>query len=181
MKEPPMITAHLPAAWCMARPFRARARGIMAAALLGAVLPDLDLLFFYFVDGRSLHHHRYWVHVPAFWAAVAAIALPIARRGGWLGPALAFLGSVLLHMILDTTVGGIMWGAPLDTRLHRLVVVPASQPHWLLSFVLHWTFALEILVWIAFASILARDRFGKKTHRPHFPPSTPVDSTRGSP
>ena len=68
-----MLTAHLPAGYCLARLSPRRAPYVLAAALLGAVLPDFDLLAFYLLDGRSIHHHRYWVHVPLFWAAAAVI------------------------------------------------------------------------------------------------------------
>ncbi|KAG1647501.1 Bicyclomycin resistance protein [Nymphon striatum] len=36
----------------------------MSAAIFGAILPDLDLIWFYFVDRGAFHHHLYWVHVP---------------------------------------------------------------------------------------------------------------------
>jgi hypothetical protein len=124
-------------------------RLMLPAALIGAVLPDFDMLWFHFVDHGSIHHHRYWVHVPAFWAVVAALALPVlaffARR--CLAPAVMFFAALLLHMLLDSIGGGILWGAPFSDRLYTLVEVPASQPHWVLSFLLHWTFMLELGIW----------------------------------
>ncbi len=119
----------------------------MPVALTGAVFPDLDMLFFHFVDGGRIHHHRYWVHVPAFWAAVGVLALPVLAWRGWLQQGLVFLAAIFLHLVLDTIGGGILWGAPFDDRLYSLVTVPATQSHWVLSFVLHWTFAAELLIW----------------------------------
>jgi hypothetical protein len=143
-----MLTAHLPSGYVLAR-LAPKGRWLMPAALIGAVLPDFDMLWFHFVDHGSIHHHRYWVHVPAFWAAVAALALPVlaffARR--CLAPAVMFFAALLLHMLLDSIGGGILWGAPFSDRLYTLVEVPASQPHWVLSFLLHWTFMLELGIW----------------------------------
>lgn len=141
-----MLTAHLPAGYCLGK-----GTGLtgwsFAAVMVGSVFPDLDMLFFLFVDHGAIHHHRYWVHVPLFWAIVGALILPFLRGSRWMRPALAFLTAIFLHLLLDSISGGILWGAPFDSRLHALVTVPASQPHWILSFLLHWTFLLEILIW----------------------------------
>lgn len=119
-----MLTAHLPSGYVLARLAPEKHRLLMPAALIGAVLP-------------------------AFWAALAALALPglavFARS--LLAPALIFFAALFLHMVLDTIGGGILWGAPFDNRLHTLVEVPAAQAHWVLSFLLHWTFLLELGVW----------------------------------
>lgn len=146
-----MLTAHLPAAYCLARPLRGKARWILPAALLGAVLPDFDLLAFYFLDDAGIHHHRYWVHIPAFWALMAVIGIPAAGLFGLRRAAMAFLASIVVHLVLDTIGGGIMWGAPVDDRLRTLVTVPATQSHYILSFIMHWTFLLELSIWAAFA------------------------------
>ena len=140
-----MLTAHLPSGYVLAR-LGPEGRWLMPAALIGAVLPDADMLWFHFVDQGQIHHHRYWVHVPAFWAAIAALTLPVlaVRARRWLAPAAMFFAALLLHMVLDSIGGGILWGAPFSDHLYALVEVPASQPHWALSFLLHWTFLLEL-------------------------------------
>lgn len=142
-----MLSAHLPSGYVLAHGLPRRTPLIMAAALIGAVLPDLDMIWFYFVDHGSIHHHRYWVHIPAFWAAMAVITLPVLAKKGYLDTGLAFFAAILLHMVLDSIGGGIMWLAPFDDRLISLVTVPASQSHWVLSFILHWTFVLELVIW----------------------------------
>ena len=81
-----MITAHLPASYCLVRGIGLEGRHVLGVALLAAILPDTDLLLHYFVDDRQFHHHRYWVHIPVFWAVVACFAMPIAY---WLKQALA--------------------------------------------------------------------------------------------
>jgi hypothetical protein len=145
-----MLTAHLPSGYCLARTMRADGV-VLLAALLGAVLPDIDLTFFYLVDGGSIHHHRYWLHVPAFWIAVGALVWPVLS---WVGHGHAitfFLGAVFLHLLLDSIGGGIMWLYPWDNTLYEMVTVPASRSHWIWSFVFHWTFGLELAIWIAAA------------------------------
>ncbi len=90
-----MLTAHLPSGNVLARRFPRDVHWLIPVELIGAVLPDFDMLLFHFVDDRSIHHHRYWVHVPVF----------------------------------------------------GLVTVPPTQSHWIASFILHWTFLLELIIW----------------------------------
>lgn len=145
-----MLTAHLPAGYCLTRLATGRRNAgwaVLAIVLVCSVLPDFDLFFFYFVDGRSLHHHRYWVHIPAFWAAVAAITLPIVWRTRYRLVAILGFAAIILHLVLDTIAGGILWLAPFDTTLYRMTTVPAIYSHVMISFILHWTFLLEFVVW----------------------------------
>lgn len=153
-----MITAHLPAGYLTGRAFKGRSGAIMAAALIGSILPDFDLIWFYFVDDRALHHHRYWVHAPGFWLMIAAVALPALKAlyPKALRPALAFFAAVFVHLVLDTLAGSIMWLWPLSTTLYALVEVPATQSHWILSFLLHWTMLCELAIWIAALFFLVR-------------------------
>lgn len=141
-----MILAHLPSGYILARLSR-RAAGLpLLAALAGAAFPDLDLVWFYLVDGRSVHHHRYWFHAPGFWLIVAAAILAIitVRAPRHLPAFGLFFAAIFLHLILDTLAGSIMWGWPFSTRLVALVEVPATQTHWILSFLAHWTFLVEL-------------------------------------
>ena len=142
-----MLTAHLPSGYVLAHGFGKHMPWGLPVALTGAVLPDLDMLFFYFVDDRAIHHHRYWVHVPAFWVTVAAVGLPVLAWLGQVRLALMFFAGVFLHLLLDTVGGGIMWAAPFDTTLYSLVTVPPVQAHWIASFILHWTFLAELAIW----------------------------------
>lgn len=152
-----MLTAHLPSGYVLWRSLP-RVKWGMPAALAGAVFPDLDMLWFHFVDDRAFHHHYYWVHVPLFWLAVAAVVLPLVWRTVWRGAALVFLAAVFLHLLLDTIAGGILWGAPVSDHLFALVEVPPTQGTWVWSFVLHWTFLLEVAVWIASMALILRRR-----------------------
>lgn len=144
-----MLTAHLPSGYVLARSLPKGVPLLVPVALIGAVLPDIDMFWFHLVDERAVHHHRYWVHIPAFWLAVAAIGLPLAWWLGHLRTAAVFFAAILLHLILDTIGGGIMWGVPFSDRLYELVTVPPDYSHWIISFVLHWTFLAEVAIWLA--------------------------------
>lgn len=143
-----MILAHLPSGYLVARGFGARSGIVVTAALIGSVLPDFDLIWFYWIDDRAFHHHRYWVHIPGFWLLVAAVFLSVTRalRPAFVLPACAFFAAIGVHMVLDSVGGGIMWLWPFDQRLFSLVEVPASQSHWVLSFLLHWTVLAELML-----------------------------------
>lgn len=55
----------------------------MTAALLGAIAPDLDLFYFYTLDGRQHHHYSYWTHYPSVWFALMLLAWGASRIKPW--------------------------------------------------------------------------------------------------
>ena len=145
-----MIIGHLPSGYILGRAFGFGTQVLMGAVVLGAVFPDFDLLFFYLVDNRAFHHHKYWVHAPGFWVLTSLI---VALALAWLyRPALplfgAFVAGNLLHTLLDSIAGGIMWRWPFSTNLVSLVTVQPTHSHFVLSFMAHWTFWLEIALWL---------------------------------
>ena len=150
-----MFVAHLPAGYLATRlllrgrvlPSAARRR-LMALGLAASVLPDLDLLWFFLVDHRRQVHHTYLPHKPFAWLAALAVAAAALRLLGASRPAwtaLAVLGvNVMLHLVLDTTAGGIRWLWPWS-EAELAMSQPVARHHpWYLNFVLHWTFALEL-------------------------------------
>jgi inner membrane protein len=151
-----MFLAHLPAGYLMARRLAPRltrdpsqARRLTAICLVASVLPDIDLIYFYLIDGRQTLHHDYWTHIPSFWllATGAAVALfRIARTPVPWAAVAALLAGVILHLALDTVTGGIAWLYPYDTGRAALIDVPARFDWWVLNFVLHWSFVLEIAI-----------------------------------
>lgn len=155
-----MLIAHLPAGFILgtlARHWTGNARAIMPAALLGSVAPDLDMFYFYLVDGQQTHHHGYFTHWPLFWLALGSVVLPLVR---WLWPrfvsaAVVFFIAVMFHMVLDSIAAPMHWLMPFSDVAVELVTIPARYSHWVLSFVLHWTFALEITIcaWAGFLGI----------------------------
>lgn len=168
-----MIIAHLPAGYVLARLMRVPTGPVFAATLLGSVFPDFDMFWFHLVDDRAFHHHRYWVHAPGFWLILAAVVLPLLRvfAPRALPAALMFLLAVLIHLVLDTLVGSIMWLWPFSTELYQLAEVPATQSHWVLSFMVHWSFMAEIgiILWapkFALISFPIRSAPGAMSARP---------------
>lgn len=151
-----MLTAHLPSGYLLARAAPLDIPRLMPVALVGAVFPDLDMIWFHLVDDGAIHHHRYWVHIPAFWLAVATVVLPLAWWAGCLRTAAVFFAAIFLHLVLDTIGGGVMWGAPMSDHLFEMVTVPAAYGHWVISFMLHWTFLLELAVWATAAWLWVR-------------------------
>ena len=70
----------------------------------------------------------------------------LMTRAARMRAAALFLIAVLGHLILDSFAGGIMWLWPLRDHLYSLSSVPATQTHWVLSFMLHWSFLPELAI-----------------------------------
>lgn len=159
-----MFIAHLPAGYLLSQthPTLKRHRFWVMA---GAVLPDLDMLYFAFIDAGSTHHHSYLTHRPALWACGVVLALMLHRHGAARRLLAQSLGA-LLHMLLDSVVGAINWGWPAWTFSAPLVVVPARYDWWVMSFLTHWTFAVELVICLSAACLYAQRRVrGARTLR----------------
>ena len=80
-----MFIGHLPGAYLLVRPFSERLpAALFPAAMVGSVLPDIDLLAFYFVDNRAHHHHDYLTHRPILWAGMLLVlSFGLHRPGKW--------------------------------------------------------------------------------------------------
>ena len=72
-----MFIAHIPSGYILAKFLekKLKATGLskktfFALLMVGAVFPDLDLFYFYFIDGRSVHHHKYFVHWFSVWLPI---------------------------------------------------------------------------------------------------------------
>ena len=162
-----MILGHVPAGYLAATAALDRAgveggqrQWLLAVALVASVAPDLDLLYFYAVDG-SVHHHSFPTHWPLTWIAGAGVGLLVAaaRRSPFLALASVVAGAAgLLHLALDTVAGAVRWGAPFSDRAYTLVDVPASHEWWVASMVLHWTFAVEVALVMAAGVVAWRRR-----------------------
>jgi inner membrane protein len=169
-----VFIGHLPAGYLASLPFVDRAppelrRRAMMTGLVGSVLPDLDLLWFYLVDHRRHVHHAYLPHLPAAWLATLAVtALPAwlsgARGRTWLLPGV-FAANVMLHLGLDTIVGGVEWLWPWSDHELVLVEVPPLHQPWFLNFLLHWTFALELVLAVVAVWVFLSRRRGVLIHQ----------------
>lgn len=170
-----VFLAHAPAGYLASHVFgRQHARALTIACMVGAVFPDVDMLWFYFVDDARVHHHRYWTHVPLFWAALAPF-LCMHRLGR------ALLVGIATHLALDTIAGDIQWLQPFSDRFVHLVTVPARPgAHWIVSFALHWTFALEVVIGIAAAAVAFCRTCSHATSRNNSSASSAPSTSRAS-
>jgi inner membrane protein len=151
-----MIIAHLPAGYILstllfpriANPGVPR-RTFIRAGLLGAVAPDLDMIYFYAVDHRAHSHHSYFSHFPCVWLLLLlTVVLWLYRTKRKDLPLLAtiFATNGLLHMLLDFIASNIYWLAPWVNKPFSLFTVSRLYEPWWLNFLLHRSFALEIAI-----------------------------------
>lgn len=162
-----MIIGHAPSGYLLAsllrNNFPARdiaAKWFLTAGVIGALAPDLDMLYFYLVDHRQHHHHTYPSHYPIVWLillAVSASGLYLKRASKLAGLAFIFCLGGCLHILLDSIVGNIWWFAPFLDRPFSLFTVPALYHPWWLNFILHWSFGLELVLWL-WALLIYRKR-----------------------
>jgi membrane-bound metal-dependent hydrolase YbcI (DUF457 family) len=146
-----VFIAHLPAGYLTAR-LVARRLGVpvspslVLAGLAGGIFPDIDLFYATLIDHWSVHHHRYWTHLPLFWLTVSAAALLLFRLTGETRQCtVIFLLAVWSHLLLDSVAGDIWWLWPWLDVPFSLVTIPAIHSPWYLNYLLHWTFALELI------------------------------------
>jgi len=117
-----MFIAHLPAGYVGSKllfsrfeHYGVKQKDFLWAGISGAIVPDLDLLYFYLLDHRQHHHHSYFTHFPILWACLVLISTAWLAWGK--SKALAVLTAIfslngMFHMVLDTVVGDIWWFAP---------------------------------------------------------------------
>lgn len=153
-----MLIAHAPAGYIVSRllaprfeALAARYRAFVAWGMLGAVAPDLDLLWYLLVDRKQHPHHDYLTHWPLTWVLAMALSWLWLRRHPATG-ALAFSFSLgcFSHTVLDTVVGGIHWLAPFSDVSYRLFT-PGKDfiGMWWFYMLFHWSFKLELGITLA--------------------------------
>ena len=152
-----MFIAHLPAGYILTKTIQKKAdtKNYLWIGLLGSIFPDLDLFYFYLIDGRQTLHHDYWIHTPFYWLSIGIIiftALWIFKKRDYFLPAILFFSNIFLHLLLDTVVGKIAWLFPLSDEAYYLFDVPAVYGFWVYNFIFHWTFLFEVgvVIWAAF-------------------------------
>lgn len=162
-----MFIAHVPSGYILSVSLLERLRrplvpaaSVLWAGMTGALAPDFDLAYFFLVDHRHTHHHKYFTHWPMFWLLLLVIAMLWLRFDGKSRTALlswVFCLGCTLHVILDSFVGDIWWFAPSVDKPFALFTVQAVFQPWWLNFILHWSFAVEagICLW---AGLLYRRR-----------------------
>lgn len=152
-----MFIAHAPSGYLLAKAIirpgcsSAFAKAIILVGVVGAVIPDIDMVYFYLFDHR-LHHHKYFTHWPITWLALLLMTTVLLRwaatkKAAFLLAVFALGG--MLHMLLDSVVGDIWWQAPWLKQPLKLFTIEAVYQPWWLNFILHWSFAVELLICLA--------------------------------
>jgi len=136
-----MLTAHLPSGYLLGRlleknknirngpDIEASTAWVLPAAMIGAMVPDLDMLYFHFVSLGRVHHHMFVSHWPLAWLALGVPIIMLAQLKGSVpqkNAAMAFFMGVLLHFLLDSVAAPIFWLMPFAPGRIELVTVPAS-------------------------------------------------------
>jgi len=149
-----MLIAHAPMGYIIAKKQKVEKKSLAAASILFSVLPDFDLLYYYIFDDGKRSHHLYFPHLPIVMFGSFLILLPFMqfRPMKKFRPYISlFYINWLVHLLLDTVTGGIAWLYPLKNTLIKLIQIPAHMSHWILSFVFHYSFLIEIgIVFYAF-------------------------------
>lgn len=144
-----MLIAHLPTGDCLARLCQKHSSNWpILPTVIGSILPDLDMLWFYLVDS-SIHHHKLPPHLPIYWIiglTTVALLLWLFKRKSGLVYLAGFAAGLFLHLILDSLFAPIWWFYPIVDKPIELLQIPATHSHWILSFVLHWSFLLELTI-----------------------------------
>lgn len=156
-----MVIAHLPAGYLLTKHLQSRfhATSLLWAGLLGSILPDFDILYFYLVDAQQVSHRSYITHWPLFWLGVAYLVLPFVRI--W-GSRVAFTACVFLfaniglHMLLDSVMAPVYWLQPYSEESFQLLKLKYTHAYsfWLWNYMAHPAFLMEIAICIA--ALLAR-------------------------
>ena len=151
-----MFIAHLPAGYIatvLSRkkwPSKTASSWFAVASCVGSVAPDFDLIYYYVWDKQQHHHHGYWTHYPIIWFPLLVFMLLLIKlfprfHKPFICMAVFFF-SGCVHLLLDTVVGDIWWGAPFIDKSFSLFYVPAIFSPWWLNFILHWSFLLELII-----------------------------------
>lgn len=132
-----------------ARFFQNASTVIIMAGIIGSIAPDFDMVYFYLIDHRQTHHHKYFTHWPLLWICLVAVSLVWFRVSRYCKAAslsLVFAAGGVLHLILDSFVGDIWWFAPFGKNPYAMFTVPALFKPWWLNFFFHWSFAVELVM-----------------------------------
>ena len=151
-----MLIAHLPAGYLVTKAVIKRlrfdsiieAKYLWMLGVLFSIVPDLDLFYFYLFDS-SVHHHKLFPHLPIFWLGAFmlffALAFSIKSRALYYAGLVCGI-NVLVHLLLDTFVGFVWWLYPAIDKPYYLVLIPNNYGHWIINFILHWSFVFELII-----------------------------------
>lgn len=150
-----MIFGHLPAGYITSKLLLKNFQNCSVNAnvfifwgMLGAIAPDIDLLYYLLIDPSQPqhHHHKYVTHFPIFWLTLLLISLLwlLLHHSHSQNAASSFIFTLngFIHIVLDTITGHILWLAPFMDRPFSLIKDSSEGVHYFT----HWTFGLEIVL-----------------------------------
>ncbi len=101
---------------------------LLATAILGAVIPDIDALFYH--DLRD--HHDSWLHYPVFWIILIGSLLLVNQVGRIIIPEyiLSFIIGLTSHFLLDwlsARMAGMKLFFPLSRKSYSLFPLDKTE------------------------------------------------------
>lgn len=154
-----MLIAHMPAGYILSvaalglrnstrNHTHKHTRLCLYTGLLGSILPDFDILYWFFIDDGHTFHHAYWTHIPLYWAALAVLLWLLRGKLTEAVRAAApfVLMGVAAHLVLDSVASGIMWFYPFSREMLHTTEIPVRYGHWLIDMLTHWTFFIELAI-----------------------------------
>lgn len=152
-----MFIAHLPSGYILAKLLEKKFKQNLLSkkvffiiVMIGAVFPDIDLIYFYLFDNRSVHHHKYFLHWFSFWIPIFLMSYFYFKRSIYSHKfalmVMLFSGAALLHIGLDTFVGDVWLFAPFIDQPYVFFEVTSRYQPWWLNFILHWSFLVELIL-----------------------------------
>lgn len=164
-----MFIAHLPSGYILAKLLEKKFKQNLLSkkvffiiVMIGAVFPDIDLIYFYLFDNRSVHHHKYFLHWFSFWIPIFLMSYFYFKRSIYSHKfalmAMLFSGAALLHIGLDTFVGDVWLFAPFIDQPYVFFEVTSRYQPWWLNFILHWSFLVELILCLIALWIYCKDR-----------------------
>lgn len=161
-----MIVAHIPAgilgAYAVSKFVVSRKKADIKKSvvrnwviIVGATLPDFDLLL-QFIDRTALFSHRkFLTHIPMTYVGLSLLMLfgaTVLKKRGILKMWSWLMLGVLIHLVLDSYFVGVYWGWPFATKPLGLLYSPF--PHgmlfvdWLITYVTSIFFIPELILTI---------------------------------
>ncbi len=131
-------------------------RFLWFSGITSSFLPDVDLFYFYLIDS-SQHHHKLFPHIPLFWLCILlpTIIYAEAKKSQLLLLASSlFLLNIFIHLLMDTVAGHIWWLYPFIDHSYVFIKIPNIYQHWILNFIFHWTFIIELMLCITMIYIV---------------------------
>ena len=192
-----MILAHVPAGYVSGKLINSFVqnpklyKAIMVGSLVGSLLPDIDMIYWYTIDQQQSNHHIYWTHIPIVYCALLPVIGISCLNKKWIKGKVFLVSmwlNVMLHALLDTFMGGILWKFPFSVRSEGNLIsfFDASKipeiftakdvfwslgkfelQGWVVNMMIHWSFLAEVFIIICAFLLLRKDVRNRKKAKPN--------------